>query len=647
MWAGLVTGLEELSASGIALSPLLWCSDRVAIRHLGLVVAFLAHSLASQHFGFVDDVLARVELRFLPTAVALGFLIRPSAIAVLAVAATGRRRMIVGVTANVAAVLFGIAMVQVLSFRQSDLETTGYALLTLAAATEVFNTWVLWTEQEEIAGPARLQQVALLFASLAIATQSLQRVPIGSDVDIWWPDNGRPEFASIGEAYGWGNVGHFGELPLLLERSGYRVTRLPDLEGASASVIILPVPVRALRPGEVERLRQKLVDGARVLLIAEHTNLDGVRDSYNAVLAGTGVQLNFDTTNGLFGDGTMALSGPHVRANPYLTHNRGASLSVTSLAPTILLKGSWWHSDFGDALAPERGYLSDYRLSARDRVGNVVLAARAPLGDGEVTVWGDGSPFLNQNTAHSSRYVLDVMRMVGGHPRLAWVAPVGALIFVVLWVFSRRVEIVGLAVLVAAVGPLMPVGHSPLLQPLAIISDRENNGFDRDPFSDRGVTGLAMSARRVGLFPWIGTWNASADRPAVLFIINPQRTITPRYVSDVRRAAEAGTTVILTGGGDSPTFRKLAASFGADPVGEPVGSVQGSQFTTYSAWQLKSMAGMPLMVGDVQVGTAMDVGAGRVVVIADSGFMFSKNLETESRYDVRNLTFIQSLISHR
>lgn len=643
LYAAIVCGSDALALCGVVLSPLMWQTNPATRRHLALVTSVLAVVLGPR-FLAVDEGLALFQSRWAWIAIAPSFAFRPSMLPLLGLLAFRRRRVRLALALNVvvAGILFIAA--QVSSLHRVGLETVGFLAFAAAAVVETVNAWYFWTEPDGQVARAPLV-VAMTLACVTLALWVPPVVPRrGAEIRFWWPTAPMPEFGTVEQGYGWSRIGHTGEFPRLLERAGYRVTRRSDFDALHSRLLVLPLPFRPLKAGEVEGIRRYVVEGGRALVIGEHTSLDGVRDSVNPILAGTGLSLNFDTTNALFGDGTLALTGPHVAQNPYLTHNRGASLRLTTLRAVPLLVGSWWHSDYGDPLAPDHAYLSDYRLSPRDRIGRVVLAARVPLGRGEIVVWGDGSPFLNQNLVFNSRYLLDIVNDLAGEVRWRWLAPGLAVALLTLWVASARSEMIGITALVALLAPIVWSREAPMPQPLAVVSDSESNGFDRDAFSEKGVTGLGVWLTRAGYVAWLGDWKGLRTPPRLLFVLNPNRAITDGHVGRLRAIAESGATVVIAGGGDSQTFRAMAEKLQCQVVGAPIGSVSGTQFTTYSAWRLDCTQGTPLLAGDVPVGVVVAAGHGRIVIIADSGFFLSKNLETESQYDLKNQQFLETIL---
>jgi hypothetical protein len=644
LYAAIIFDSAVLGLCGLALSPMIWRSRETTNRHVALAISLLLLALSPRFLAF-NEFFATLQTQVAMVAVAPTFAFRASLLPLLVLLPTLQGRIVKAVALNASMAAAFVALLQVLALRRIDLETIGFVTFGFVAALEVVNAWSFWKASDKPAGRGLLV-VAMVIASIVLvqwSPPSIQRRQ--SIVRVWWPTAPLPEFGTVDQGYGWSRIGHVGEFPRLLEKAGYTVTRRSDLEGLNARLLVLPVPFRRLKSAEIASVRRYVSDGGRVILIGEHTNLDGVRDDFNQVLAGTGVSLNFDTTNALFGDGTLALTGPHVSRNIYLTHNRGASLAVKSLRAVPLLVGSWWHSDYGEALAPDRAYLSDYRLSPKDRVGNLVLSAAVPFGRGRFVVWGDGSPFLNQNLVFNSRYVLNIVDDLTADMRGRWTAPIGVAILLMLWLISRQIEIIGVTAIVALLAPFVWSHEAPLVQPLGVVSDAENNGFDRNAFSDKGITALGVSLTRAGYTPWLGDWRQLPSPPGVLFVLNPNCRITNSYVGRIRRIAEAGGTVVITGAGDSPTFRALAERFDAHIVGAPIGSLVGGTFTTYSAWRLESTQGVKLMALDIPVGVVQSIGTGRIVLVADPGFLLSKNLETENEYDLMNLQFLRQLIA--
>lgn len=643
-------GSSTLALIGAALAVLLVRTGYGLGPHVALATSFATVRALGGADALVDPALASVAAAG-HVAVHPALVWQPAALALLFLGMFVRRRAFAPFMVVAALAVAIVGALQWMARGKPELSAVGFLLFWGALAQLAVAGWGLWRERGSTA--SRTAGLVLITASFCGLLTSDFRLTQGSErrVTIWWPDAPLPEFGSTQDDVGWANIGQYGELPKLLRRAGYQVTTMESLDAVSDPIIVLPVPFRYLNASETAQVRQQVSKGANLLLIGEHSNLDGVQEAFNKILAGTGVALNFDTTNGLFGDGTFSLSGPFADDNPFLTHNRGASLRVSSVRAQVLLRGSWWHSDAGDRLAPEKAFLSDYRLSGGDRVGNLVLAARVPVGQGSVVVWGDSSPFLNQNLVYNSRFELTLFEALAARPASPWPTFVIGLAVMVgglfLWTWLRLHEIPWLLVVFLVLWHPSHAVPASLPHPFAVVSDHENNGFDHDPFSPKGVTGLGVWATRNGYVPWVGDWTTLRDLPDVLFITNPNMAITNAYVNRLKAVMDAGGTVVVSGGGDSRTFCDISSRFGAEVVGPPLGRLKGDGFTTYSAWQLRSDVGDHISAGGVTVGAVQRHGKGRLVLIADDGFFYSTNIETETTYDLDNQQFLRRLVAIR
>jgi hypothetical protein len=473
--------------------------------------------------------------------------------------------------------------------------------------------------------------------------------------------------------FGLTNIGLYGDMREFLTRLGYKVLALDSLtEVSQRNVICLFCPTfsRSLSDAEITAVRSFLESGGRLVVVAEHTNLDSNADFINALIKPYGLAVNFDNTNGLLGEGlTGTLSGDcdlaeAVRASPYLTHNRGASIHLTDFHASPVLVGRFWQADRGDSLRPEHGFLSDGRLSAGDRLGNIVLMATAPAGKGRVFLSGDSSPFLNQNLAYNARFLVGLFSIMTGRARQApsiLIPLITAIITVlalgIIWVMPVLKQVFGramLAFLVLCLSGAAVVDWHERKRPFStgdadwmIISTKENNAFDRDPFSMSSTTGLALQIFRARGLPVLTDWGQTTPTPRILFIINPTNIPDGTYLRDLSVLVEGGTHAIIAGDGDNSPFDRIASHFGFGITAEPVGSLTGGEITTYTAWRVDRIpsGAESIAVGSILVGGTAPLGSGRVTVIADGGFFLSKNLETETTFDEANCRFVRSLVS--
>lgn len=489
-------------------------------------------------------------------------------------------------------------------------------------------------------------------------------------VGFWWPEASREEelgFHNTQGHYGIDAIGFWGELPVLLQRSGFRVLKTTCISMdtlAKCQVFCLLSPPRALTSSEISVLNEFVSVGGRLFITAEHTNLDRNMEIFNPLLKVYDISVNFDTTNGLFGDGLKGVKfGKHplrkyISATPYLVHNRGASLNIGGHQAFPILTGRFWYGDAGNPLALDKAYLSNYQISYGDRIGELTLMAvwESKKG-GKVFVTGDTSAFLNQNIGYNSLFITAVFDYLTSNISfrpysmkvvLIYIASMLACIISFILLRSNRIRVsfalIGLVILVGTLEVFEPsLTTPPIPKPLAIISDSENNMVSRNPFSPFSSTGLLVTTTRLGFAPYFGDWRRLGITPDVLFIINPCKMVNKSQLENI---AGSGSIVIISGGGDNETFVQTAKLFDINVIDPPLGSIQDDLLNTYSAWQVKSIASAsPITVNNITIGISLPYKTGSITFIADKGFFYSKNLETSTNFDMNNQHFIQQLIA--
>jgi len=518
--------------------------------------------------------------------------------------------------------------------------------------------------------------VGLCFAlSLAIRMNGAVNSGVDRVIAIWWPPSDQEVekgYLEASRATGLDNIGLFGELPRSLVRAGHCVRKVTVLSAESLSdvgVLCLLGPFRPLDATERQAIQGFVANGGRLLVAAEHTNLDRNRDIYNDLLSPYDISINFDTVTSLV-DSTIkgtkvsrqplgCLFGRH----PSLTYNRGASLHLRGWRATPVLVADLWHSDAGDEANQDGGCLGDELWSEGDRVGNLVLVASWEGSKGSVTVFGDTSPFINRNLPYNESFIRDLFGYVasasGTGARSHWLVPAMAAVLSLASIglclaLSRKGrlsprggQVIGIAswlpLLVLCAYPERPHVEAKASAACAFLSTAENNLFSRDSFSASSLTALGVAALREGWSIAVGHWKAAGPGD-MLFIINPTRRIPlPRVMA----LLNSGGTAVVSGAGSNQSFREFSESLGVAVGRVPRGSLGGPRLKSYSAWELSGDAAdwEPLAAGRMTVGLVGKVGNGRLVLIADEGFFYSKNLEDGDQRDEKNAEFLRSLLA--
>lgn len=211
----------------------------------------------------------------------------------------------------------------------------------------------------------------------------------------------RPEYGHYGKY----SLGLYGLLPEYLRADGVEVGLLEErptaaaLEGWDALVTINAET--HWTEDELLAVWEYVDRGGNLLVIGDHTDVNGTRGPQNDLLAPVGIEFRFDSgyPASVAGFRNALLPLHPVTADvedPARVGTAiGATLELRSAAALPLIWGGEVLSDDGIPNAPERAYLGDYAYRPGERLGGGVLAAWARLGAGKVVAHGDTSGFQN------------------------------------------------------------------------------------------------------------------------------------------------------------------------------------------------------------------------------------------------------------
>lgn len=197
----------------------------------------------------------------------------------------------------------------------------------------------------------------------------------------------------------------FGAFRRQLEARGARTVDLlapQDVRAASCDALVTINFHGEDADAFVAPVREAVRGGARLLVLADHTDLFGQREPTRALLADTGVELAFDSAVPTGPDSTWLGCLAAARDPLFAPHRDGAGLSwgvgcslVVAPPARVLAAGTRAFLDAGTPQKP--GGLGDLARGRGEPLGGFALAARSRLGAGEVLVFGDTSAL--QDTA--------------------------------------------------------------------------------------------------------------------------------------------------------------------------------------------------------------------------------------------------------
>jgi hypothetical protein len=162
----------------------------------------------------------------------------------------------------------------------------------------------------------------------------------------------------------------------------------------SNSLVVLPWLTEKLPEEFIATLKSLAKSNSwTVVLVGEHTNMNGVADLVNSITNQKTLNDDLSTPpNNQDASGTLREAS--VKSwRPDSMLNRGASVQINNLTDKVLLSGEgWWaEKNIGEWL-----WVGDYIWQSTDRNGRLPLASLTVDGNARWIVLGDSTPFLNR-----------------------------------------------------------------------------------------------------------------------------------------------------------------------------------------------------------------------------------------------------------
>jgi len=455
--------------------------------------------------------------------------------------------------------------------------------------------------------------------------------------------------------------GH-GRLVEYVQRCGYAVGRQlgPVDEAALAKAAVFVVAMNGAPYTADER--RALVDfvrrGGGLLVIGDHTDIDGVASAMNPLLEAFGVQFRFDTVWR-----RLDTASPDVA---YLPHPLTNGLDSIYFSTGCSLDLAWWSSlrPFvmgGSFLFADRGnygnyaYLGDSVRNADEPMGNLVLAVAGTWGRGRVVVLGD-SAYLQNGVLHlNESFAARLFDWLHHHAPFRGVTlmtrafTVLGLLFLAVVVLCKRSQLPGLAPLlafgvgVAALAASIPFqgradGPAGDMRPLMVV-DRSHANLGRYYWTcgaEQRPDTLDVFCREIVARGWRlrftstdGFDRRSFDGARVLVIVHPRLPYTSDECAAVDEALQQGTDVLLfigpePEGGRSTLLHSLDLRADARPLGFSQPRLFAEQFPIEvpygdGPWPEATVTGTPPLFGaapTVVPVAPVEVGGGDVVARA-------------------------------
>lgn len=442
--------------------------------------------------------------------------------------------------------------------------------------------------------------------------------------------------------------------------------------GACDVVVMINV-IDPLPDGALTGLQEFVESGGGLLVLADHTGFDAIREPSNQVVSRWGIEVNFDTAVAVrrsWADGFELRPHPLTRgiaSQEEVQIWTGASLRTAWPAEPVIL-GRDAFADPGDAHNRTNAYLGDMRHSVNEHLGDVVLVAAAEPSDGRVLVFGDTSPFQNMALGRSREFAGRCIRWLAGSgpSRLTTrmrdgLGVLAILSVVTFWFWRRAGGVLATSLLACAPLPFLAFDRATTWTPshseTALIAHID---FSHSPRATRlgwygdGVGGLQQALFRAGLSPFIPSEFQSEllDEARFFVSVTPTRTFTDSEIDLLEHWMDAGGVAFITLGQpherlQRPLLERFGLQVGETPLGPAEADTELGAMRFYDAYPTlthPSDAVVWASVHELPVITWVPRGRGGLVFVSDSQYLLNKNLEDDDEFIEENARFLPALI---
>lgn len=497
------------------------------------------------------------------------------------------------------------------------------------------------------------------------------------------------------QRYGSRSSGMFGNLPLMMERMGWKAEVVPEINEdslKSADILVIMNQKDPLSSDSLRDIDRFVQGGGSLLVLGDHTfakkpgppsfvraNVNPAADAeaklfLNEPIEKTDIRFRFDSAYYFLGGWLHSMQyWPH-QTTAHLDDATnesgcvvGASLEIEyPVVPLVI--GRYGFADRGDWNAPHRGYMDDGQYSpGMEMLGDLVLVAAQNVGDGRVVVVGDTSGYVNMIQAQTWPFTSRIFHWLGSTGRATvpvWRETLGLLLMLVVSLValikssSRAgyLPIVCLSFLAAGSGSRIALASfnrpEPLRNRVAIVDLSHVGLHSIEGWRDNGIAGVYLNLMRKEYFA-IGSLEFDERQilESDLFLtIAPTQPYTNGELRVLEDYMENGGTVMLAVGweemaGAKTLLDRFELTIPHRPQGRASVNVRGTNVTPqfWKAWPV--LGGETIAeLRDDPIIVRKTVGKGQLVVIGDAGFLLNQNLEKEDGGIIPNIRFFEWLL---
>ncbi len=541
--------------------------------------------------------------------------------------------------------------------------------------------------KEGSAGAGLLLAAALL---LGIVCAPWLRLPArGDGLKVSLLDSGMVGWDVPGHGvYGLESAGMFGLLPRALKAAGFETVVGKEVLSAQAlagtDVVTIINPKEPFPEDVRERLERFVRGGGGLVIMGDHTDLEGIMGPLNELLEPYEVAFRFDSafTPRHWVNDAAFRPGPLTRllddSNNRFQQSTGASLRLWGGADPAAM-ARWGFSDAGDRANKDNAFLGNYIYEASEPLGDLVVVAMRRHGKGRVLVFGDTSAFQNNATPHAWPFVTRVFQTAAARPIAAveavapWALAVWLAIGMGLLAAGRlRVTALYLAGSLAghaAAAALFVSALEPRIVPidpaLALVDAAHVNGVSSEMWDDQALTGLNLNLARNGYLALTQRHDAGEwlDQARVLISVFPRRPHPSRELDHLVRWMEAGGEMILAVGWEEleparPLLERAGLGIAPIPLGPVPVLMKITDAELFQRLQIEPHFARAWPITGVDPGhdkvlyaendrplvVRRAMGRGGLTLIADPLFLRNKTLEEEGAAWQGNIAFVRRIL---
>lgn len=488
----------------------------------------------------------------------------------------------------------------------------------------------------------------------------------------------RPEFGN----YGLRSSGMFGMLPAYLKSFEYTVIKHSTVNKDNlekANVLVVINLDESFTKKEKNEIQQFVKRGGSLLVLGDHTGLGGMREPLNDLLKFTGVEFNFDSAHYLKQDwGDSYEFFPHpvthkLKSNREIGISVGASLAISSNKAEPVITAKFGFSDLGNALNKNNAYLGDRRYNDGELLGDIILVAQAKYGKGKVLVFGDTSSFQNGVFLKNYKFIKNTFNWLVNEqvvmPRIIKniVAVILMIVCTVLLFYFSKSNLADLKIFYLFATIFIALISTNLLDrkniitsvPKGNIAYIDGSHLERfEKYGDEGIWSLSFNLMRNGYLPFINR-DFSEERlknSKQFLVIAPAENFKHQEIEVIDDYLKNGGIVIWSVGyEEKQASQKFLTKYGLDLDNLPLGNVPKNEtdkkIRFVEAWPVLFENEKNIQViceaWNFPVVVSKNIGQGKLILIADSHFLLSRNLEQDNSYYEENILFLKSLLTKK